>query len=170
MAKAKVMAQDVATTETGETVEPFFIMWGAEKIFWDDLPQVAKEYLAKHGAKQSFGEAVAGMRKKLEGEGKSEDFILAEMAKAQAEKWEKIYSGKISVREGTTRLSSEEKTKNEIAKGMIAASLAKAGKKMPSAENLESLIEAVRVKHADKIEAEYQRQRAALTIDEDILA
>ena len=163
MAKAKVVTENV------ETVEPFYILWGADKFYWNDLPQVAQEYLAKHGAKQSFGEAVAGMRKKLEAEGKDETFIAAEMAKAQAEKWEKIYAGTISVREGTTRLSSEEKTKNEIAKGMILASLARAGKKAPSAENLENLISAVRVKHADKIDTEYRRQREALTLDEDLL-
>lgn len=199
MAKAKTVTNNaVPTDDTASTnvtpLKPASILWGDKEIPLADLPDHAVLYLIQYGAKQSFADATAGLKKELsekaaktwdgakasyaedelpeafKAHNEATNIAISEaLAKAQDERLSRILAGTISVRQGPgTRVSSDDKIRQDIAKGMILDSVKAKGKKAPSADNLAEMVKVVLVKYAEKIEAEFLRRKAATQAELDL--
>ena len=159
MAK-KTAPQEPASTDV--------IKWGEQTIHVVDLPQAAIHYLLQYGANKSRQDAVAGMKKELTAEGKTEDEIAQAMEVEFADRLARIMDGTISTRVVGPRKLGIEKVMADIARERITASCAARKTKAPTGKTMTELVERYLSLKGDSVREEAQRRLDSLADIEDM--
>lgn len=157
MAKAKKTAPDGAETETLNTLVSGTFSVAISTVL--DNPK-ATAYLLQYGFRQSLQDAVAGMKKALSAEGKSEAEINAAMAEATQKRFDSIMAGTIGIRVGAARVTGIEKLMRDVAIEALRAAAAAKGVALPKGKDLTALAEKYIAKHGDAVRAEAEKRQA----------
>jgi hypothetical protein len=126
--------------------------------------QKATAYLLQYGFRQSLQDAVAGMKKALSAEGKSDSEITAAMVDATQKRFDAIMAGTIGNRVGVSRVTGIEKLMRDVAIETLRVAAAAKKVALPKGADLTALADKYIAKHGDAVRAEAEKRQATANV------
>lgn len=138
---------ETTSTENTSTDQPFRVEYGPFSVAYSDLAEHALHYLAQYGFAKSLQDSVAGMKKALSDEGKSEAEIDAALQDTMQKRVTAIMQGTIGARVGTPRMTGIEKVMADIAREDLKAAAVSVKRKLPTGKELTELVNKYIARH-----------------------